>query len=495
VKTTASQETHQESGPEPARRRVGVSLPIPLPLFVALALFAALAIGALIAKSTGVAVFGVLILGLSLTVSQRPLVALSFLLVLIPFSEIPLLADKLVSIPGARPALLLGAFVIGIAVINLWKASVPDRLSAWFAAGATILFVVAVARSVGYLDTLNAFWPEDDMSVQGYILSYCVKHIIYFFPFVVVVLYVQKRKDVVFMIQVLVGSITLLSLYFLYYYTFKVENKGVIDLAWEYAGDALGLHKNAASAIYVIIFPLCLSRFFVKKDFLGLGLLALSLLSIAFLYSRTAYVTAVMSWILYLVISKRTKYLPVFLFLGAGVVLLLSTSMISESIIDRATSRIDTGDINAISAGRLDLLWIPLAQEYLQHPVDILLGKGRYAMLTTAAARQGFILGASHPHNMFIEQILDAGLIGLSFFLSCFALILYRTYRSLHGIVDTVLKEYQVGIVVAIISFLAGGMTQGTLFPDLENTNIWAVLGLGLVISGWVKNPRRVHNE
>ncbi len=461
----------------------GASYHLPWPLFLALSLLAAAILGALVAKSTSLAVFGMAMLGMLLTVSQRPLLALSFLILLLPFSEIPLFADKLISIPGARPALLLGAFVIAVSAINLWKVSNPGPLAISFVAVSMSLFTFAVARSVGYLETLNVIWPEEDLSVPGYILSYLVKNLIYFFPFVAVVLYARTKRDVTFMITVLVGSIVALSVYFLYYFIFEVENKGIIELAWEYAGEALGLHKNAASAIYVIIFPLCLARFFVKKDAFGVGALVLSLASIAFLYSRTAYVTAVMSWLLYLIISKRAKFLPVFLAGAAGLVLLLSSSYISESILERATSRIETGDINQISAGRVELLWIPLAEEYLNHPLDIVVGKGRYAMLTTAAARQGFILGASHPHNMFFEQILDAGLLGLACYLTFFSLFLLRSYRSIGLIKDRVLKEYQVGVVVSIISFLAGGMTQGTLFPDLENSSIWAVLALGLVIS------------
>ena len=104
-------------------------------------------------------------------------------------------------------------------------------------------------------------------------------------------------------------------------------------------------------------------------------------------------------------------------------------------------------------------------------------------MLTTAAARQGFILGASHPHNMFFEQILDAGLLGLGSYLLFFFLFLRVSYRSIGLIHDRVLKEYQVGIVVAILSFLAGGMTRGSFFPEVDNASIWAILALGLVIT------------
>jgi hypothetical protein len=377
---------------------------------------------------------------------------------------------------------------MGVSVINLWKASHPGNLALSFIVISMSLFTVAVGRSLGYLETLNATWPEEDLTVQGYILSYLVKHIIYFFPFVAVVLYARTKKDVTLMISIMIWSVVALSSYFLYYYIFEVENKGVIELAWEYAGEALGLHKNAASAIYVILFPLCLARFFVKKDLLGVGALVLGLASIGFLYSRTAYVAAAMAWLLYLVISKRARFLPVFLIGTAGVILILSESMISSSILERATTSLESGDINEVSKGRVDRLWIPLAEEYLRHPADVVVGKGRYAMLTTAAARQGFILGASHPHNMFFEQILDAGLLGLGCFLLFFFLFLRLSYKSIALIHDRELKEYQVGVVVAILSFLAGGMTQGSLFPELENTSIWAVLGLGLVISRLAHN-------
>jgi O-antigen ligase len=226
-----------------------------------------------------------------------------------------------------------------------------------------------------------------------------------------------------------------------------------------------------------------LARYFVKKDLFSIVGMALCLVSVGFLYSRTAYVTVVASFFLYLFLSRRTRFFPVLVVLGVAASLVLS-----ETIIERATKGLESSNLNEVASGRLDHQWLPLAEEYSKTPVDFLLGRGRFALFSTKAWQSGILPGATHPHNMYIEMILDGGLISLFPLLAMIAALMLAAYRWLPHVQDPSSREYLCGGLVAIICYLMGGMTTGSLFPTLENSGFWLIAGITVVI---IKHAQR----
>ncbi len=68
-----------------------------------------------------------------------------------------------------------------------------------------------------------------------------------------------------------------------------------------------------------------------------------------------------------------------------------------------------TSDLNAISAGRIDRIWLPLLADIERHP---LMGQGLNAILWTDAQREQLIIPVVLSHNGYLDLLLDFGIPG-----------------------------------------------------------------------------------
>jgi O-antigen ligase len=448
----------------------------PTVLEVGLIVCAAIIYGAMIVKSGTFAVALTLGLLLFFVLSKSPVKTFLFLLFVIPFSMTTFMSEPVIDLPGMRPFLLLGAMAGVIVVLNHQKRHQMPRL------GFAVLFVVvfffglSAVRGLDHLDTIS-FEGAEQYSTSGYFLSLFFKPLVYLMPLFLVLTFFRNEADIQLAFDGIVITILIFSTYFLLYYTFEVKDKGNIDLAWEYAGDALGLHKGEASAFYTVGFPVLLARYFTRKNILSLLAILLSLPAVGFLYSRTAYVTVFLSLPLYLFFSKKVRLFPILVLLG-----ILAGVLLTDTIQERITRGVAEESVDLISAGRVNQQWIPLLEEYLADPEKLLFGQGLYSVYSTEAYRRGVFPGASHPHNMYLELLLNTGLIGFFLVLLVYGVVLKKIYDHLKSMPQGPMREYLCGSLVSMICFLAGGMTRGSFFPQIENAYFWAIAALAIVI-------------
>lgn len=407
---------------------------------------------------------------------NKPLYALGIFIFLLPYSSTELFRDSLGSLPGAKPLHLLALFVMAIAVINYRQSTKMPKFASLFAVFILIIFTASIVRSLAYFETIN-WLREVELSLFNYILSDFVKPLLYFIPIIIIVKFTTRFKHLEFLLKILVLSITALSIYLLYSCLFKIGFNGDIRQIEEYYALNLGLHRNDLANFYIIGFPLVLANCFLKKNIMSFLSIGLSVAAIGFLYSRTAYIIMLLAFIFYLFISKRAKFLPVFLVLAFAL-----SFIISASIIERASKGLESNDLELISAGRIEGIWLPLVEEFTGDAGDLLLGKGRYAILSSQAAQRELILIVEHPHNMYLEQLIDAGLIGLITFMLFFILLLKKAFKSLGNIRDYKVREYQYAMIVSIVSYLIAGMTGRSFFPLLSNGYLWIIAGLAIAI-------------
>jgi O-antigen ligase len=195
------------------------------------------------------------------------------------------------------------------------------------------------------------------------------------------------------------------------------------------------------------------------------------------LFSRTAYVTLAITPIIYALVSKRTKI--IYVSVAMGVVLIL---VASNTVRQRATTGLDSGDVNQIMAGRVDNLWQPLMEEYLADPIKMAFGQGRYAIVSTSAFQRGQVLEVKHVHNMYFEQIMDVGLVGLFFMLGFMALVFGRFAKTLGAGGSLRLREYRYAVAVAATCYFLAGLTGRSMFPKGESSFFWVMVGIAVVI-------------
>jgi len=425
----------------------------------------------------------IIVLGLFTLVllSKNPFYALFIFMIFIPYSSTELFTEYVIDLPGARLINILGFLVVAAGIWHHKNSEKLPTYAFYFIIAMFVIFTIGVLRSLSHLDQLMQL-AEDIESTFGYLLSHYVKPLLYFIPAIVIIKYAREKKQLELIVTILVSSAVALAIYLLFLYLFKAPDKN--ELAREYMSTILNIHGNAIATFLIIAFPIVLARYFTRQNLVSAICLILTIAAIGITYSRTAYLTVLFSLVAYLILSERAKLLP---FFWVGVFALSFT--VFTSIKERATHGFESREYNEIFAGRIDGIWLPLWDEYSQSATKILVGNGRYSIKVSDSANRGYLASAAgHPHNMYIEAILDAGILGLIVFLSFYYTLLKKTFKNLKRFRFPELREYQFAVLVSLMSFLIAGLTGRSFFPKMENSFIWLVIGITIALNKFVEN-------
>jgi len=133
-----------------------------------------------------------------------------------------------------------------------------------------------------------------------------------------------------------------------------------------------------------------------------------------------------------------------------------------------------------LTQGRLSG-WALLAPEVLSNPLSTLVGHG--LMSTTwmpATTRGDFVY--QHPHNLYLEVLLDVGLLGFALMAWAFWKAQAALWQLSQGrgfgqrpelAQNTVLRDYLSGAHAALFGLLAMGFTNLHYLPCPEQTAVW----------------------
>jgi len=404
-----------------------------------------------------------------------PLKALALLILIVPFSNMEIFHTRLMNIVGLKPINILFLFIVVTAIWNKRKSSPLPRYAYFFIMITGFIFGLGVLRSIPHVDLFSSALAED-LSFPRYFLTFGIRPIIYFTPFIIILKFVKNYEDVERITRLLLWTMVTLSSFLLFLYFFGDVDKTNILSARAYFGSILHMHGNDIANFYIISVPLMLAHCNVHKDKLGTIVLLLSIPVIGILCSRTAYILLFFSTIFYYIISKRTKHLPVIL----AVLFILFSSIAYQGIKDRALNNLYTKDSDKITAGRITI-WEPLIREHLNDPVKFFFGNGRNATISSQTYQKGFI-DVKHPHNMYLEQWLDNGVVGLCLIMGFLFLFLSKIRKSIPRMNDFRCKEYQYAMYTAIITYLISGLFGRSLIPQDHNAFFWVILGLSLAM-------------
>lgn len=414
----------------------------------------------------------------------------TFILIL-PFGSSPLL-----SLPFGMSTLriLFILSVITIAFFFLYR--MPQRTSTAFTIFLillAILFTVAWIRSAEYaLATLTSGYVGR-MSVFRYLADYVSWSCLALVPMVGIAYFYRGEKDFERILKTISVSLVFLVGFLFFVFLFRVGNKGDFEYIRSVLGAYVGLHCNDIVNFFLLSFPVILAWAFHKKSrFSILALLAI-LAGTLLCFSRTAYFVVAFAFFLYLLLSGRSKWIP-FVVLAAA---LLVNFLLPEMVLDRASTGLVSGNYDELSAGRIGYIWAPLVEELKSDPGLLVFGSGRYGILNTDAWREARISLVTHAHNMYLDGILDTGLIGLAVFLSFFAFLLlhFGKYARKCRKVSPFYSSLLTGCIVSIVSYLISGLSGRTFFPTLSNAFLWIVIGLGAAVCGSLKTSQEMNKR
>jgi len=409
------------------------------------------------------------------------------LIVLMPVSRSSVFPHAMLGITGLNPLNLLLAATLGSYLLHalgedLRRRFVPRPLL-WLY---LLPLLAAGALGARHVDEIApAFFTYDMLDFQGvggYLREYLLKPLMMvLFALLVAAAVARSRDPEAFLVPALlsiwvmgamVTGFVLLSGFSLERMS-QAETRGTLS--------ALGLHANELGRLYAVAYALLLFAWAQAKGRTGLRLallasMALVAAALLLTFSRGAFFGFLVVNLLFLLWRRNLKTLLLAVALAAAVLLALPSA-----VYERASLGFGAG-LNAISAGRLDGLWLPLLPEVLKSP---LVGNGLGSILWSLPMRVSGgsgvtgVIGATHPHNAYLEALLDLGLAGLVLLCAYFHHV-WQGFRTLGAdpALSPVLRGFYQGAAAGLACFLITGLTDSSLAPKSEQAFLWLAIGM-----------------
>jgi O-antigen ligase len=236
----------------------------------------------------------------------------------------------------------------------------------------------------------------------------------------------------------------------------------------------IGLHANDLGRFFAGGYALLLFVWWeTKSPGLKLALavtLCVSAIALLLSFSRAAYIAFFLVNGLFLLWKFNARTGAMALLLG-----LFAMAFAPHYIWRRLTFGFDA-DANAVSADRINMIWTPLWPEVFKSP---LVGTGIDSTIWSEPARAGTMLLVGHPHNAYLQAVLDMGLIGLGLLLAYYWHV-WRNFRALgsNPYLTPELRGFFQGATAALLCLFVTGMSGGSLRPDVDFACLWLAIGM-----------------
>jgi O-antigen ligase len=239
----------------------------------------------------------------------------------------------------------------------------------------------------------------------------------------------------------------------------------------------LGLHANDLGRLYAIAYALLLFTWAEARDmprrWVLLAAAALTVVALVLTFSRGAFVELAVVSALFVLWRRSPRTLAF-----AALVALAAVVLAPAAVYQRMATGEGAG-LDAISAGRLNGLWLPLLPEVLRHP---LFGSGTSSILWSGAMRQGAgyqVLAVTHPHNAYLESLLDMGVVGTALLCAYFVHVWKRLRElSTDPRLEPALRGFFQGAAAGLVGMLVSDFTDSSLAPRPEQAFLWLALGM-----------------
>jgi O-antigen ligase len=399
---------------------------------------------------------------------------------LLPVSATSIFPRGLLGVTGLNPINLLLAATL-VAYLAKGRLEHPGAL---IPRPLMLLYILPIIAA-GALGTMHVDDIHPDFYDQlvinyttwsGYLRDTVVKPLLTVLTAVLVAAAVAKaRKPEPFVTALAIGACLLALVMFVFIAMSGVRLGFLASARARAFFDQIGTHANELGRTFVTSYALLLFAWWETKHekakialFVALGLLSLG---IVLSFSRNAFLGFFLVNGLFLIWRFNAKKLGLAL-LGAAVAVALAP----DAVYRRLTYGFDSGSADAVSAGRIEHIWLPLIPDALQSPVW---GQGLDSIMWSHAMTSGSMLFVGHPHNAYLQAILDMGLIGLGLIVAYYFTV-WRGFRALgsNAYLSPTMRGFFQGACAALVAFAVAGMTGGSLRPQPENVPLWIAIGI-----------------
>jgi O-antigen ligase len=401
------------------------------------------------------------------------------LVLMLPMSASALFPHSMMGITGLNPLNLLLLATVGSYVLHgrLQRAGpVLDKPLVWL-----YIVPIAFAGVVGmrHVSEIPAVFYEIDAltyaTARQYLLATVVK------PMVIVAIAMmagaaaarsQKPERFILPIAASVWLIGLIHIGFVISQGPSLATLASADERGFYT--PLGMHANDLGRLHLFAFALLLFVWAESKRpgmrlFLLLTLVVLST-ALVLTFSRAAIAGAILVGALFVTWKFNARTLSL-----AVIAIVLVVLLGADVIYSRMTLGFDEG-ANAVTAGRIQGLWLPLLPEVLKSP---LWGSGLDSIKWSYPMQIEALRPTSHPHNAYLQTLLDMGIIGLALLLAYYAKV-WKGFRALgsNAWLTPEMRGLFQGATAALLAFFATGLVGSSLRPEAESAYLWLAIGL-----------------
>ncbi|HEX8963284.1 MAG TPA: O-antigen ligase family protein [Rhodocyclaceae bacterium] len=456
---------------------------------VGLPLAAAVLLGALVvfAEAEAVVVTASLLACVFVMIDFR--FGVACLILLMPLSASTVFPHSMAGITGLNPINLL---MLGTCV-SLLAHGLPEGGWARFAPRPVVWLYIVPVVAAGLLGMRHAGEIPSDFNVAnlisfddagGYLRDVLMKPALQVvFALLLGAAVARSRRPESFLVP-MVLSVWVLSLLTVAYFHYSGATLAEVSSSTERGFlSPLGLHANDLGRYYAVAYALMLFTAAATQDAkLRLALIAtmaVVVVALTLTFSRSAFFGFLLVSAIFLLMQRRFAIV----LLGAAALAALAW-MAPPAVFERIELGWGQG-LDAISAGRVDEIWLPLLPELWKSPIW---GNGLASTLWSEATRSGRIPLVGHPHNAYLATLLDMGVVGLGL-LGAYFVHVWKGFRRLRrdATLSRTMRGFFNGASVGLAVFLVAGFTGSSLTPAAEQFYLWFAIGL---MYGLLGRPR-----
>lgn len=399
------------------------------------------------------------------------------MVILLPLSATHLFPYGLMGIPGLNPmnVLVLAALIAYLVRGGSLRRLVPAPVL-WLLA---LPIVAAALIGMPHVDEIAAVFYETESIIftgpLGYFQQFAFKPLVILgVALLLGVAVASSQKPERFIVPLIISVWVMAAIELVFIFSSGVR---LGFLASPYARDfynEIGIHANEFGRIFMVAYALLLFVWWETKDaalktalFVTLGITCLAMV---LTFSRGALLGFFIVNGLFLLWKFNAKTVGLALLAGALAVLIAP---------DYLWSRITFGfddDANAVSANRLDGIWLPLLPEVWKSP---LWGNGLSSTMWSTPMLSGTMALAGHPHNAYLEAVLDMGFIGFALLMAYFWHV-WKGLRALGGnaFLSPEMRGFFQGATATLIVFFITAASGSSFRPEGEFCFLWLAIGM-----------------
>jgi O-antigen ligase len=398
------------------------------------------------------------------------------LVLMLPLSATQLFPYSLMGMPGLNPMNVLVMATLAAYLLHGGKLrQLAPAPVVWLL---VVPIVVAGLLGMQHIDEIaEVFFETESLLVTplGYLQQFVLRPLLLIAVALLLAVAVTRSAKPERFLAPIIGAVWLMGLIELVFIALSGTPLGALASASARGFyEDIGIHANELGRVFMVAYALLLFVWWETRQaalkavlFLTLGIACIAMV---LTFSRGALLGFFVVNGLFLMWKFNARTLALALFAGA-----FAAVLAPEYLWSRMTFGFDD-DMNAVSADRIDGIWLPLLPEIWKSP---LWGNGLASTMWSPPMVAGTMLPAGHPHNAYLEAVLDVGFIGLALML-LFYWHVWKGFRTLgsNAFLSPEMRGLFQGASAALITFVITGASGSSLRPEGEFCILWLAIGM-----------------